>query len=162
MSFFQAHYLAGRGNPRAISPPASLQSAITRHSPPPQSNAQRHHPYLRPEALRCRLCHFQAASPAYLKNHIRTVHLEEVHTLNCPLCEYTSDKATDIDNHLDMDHVKPLPLSASAASSAVAAAISSMQEENGDEDDVDRVAATSPAPLPHPGSNGRGSLIIID
>ena len=27
-----------------------------------------------------------------------------MHTLSCPLCEYTSDHKADIDNHLDMDH----------------------------------------------------------
>ncbi|TRY81107.1 hypothetical protein TCAL_07797 [Tigriopus californicus] len=46
----------------------------------------------------------RASSYFYLKNHIRTSHLGEVHTVACPLCEYTSDAKGDIEAHLQEDH----------------------------------------------------------
>ena len=48
---------------------------------------------------------FQGRSATYLKNHIRTVHLEEVHTVACPHCEYTSDTRSDLDMHVDHEHI---------------------------------------------------------
>ena len=47
----------------------------------------------------------QGRSATYLKNHIRTVHLEEVHTVACPHCEYTSDTRSDLDMHVDHEHI---------------------------------------------------------
>ena len=47
---------------------------------------------------------FQGRSATYLKNHYRTVHLDEVHTVACPHCEYTSDTRHDLEMHVDQEH----------------------------------------------------------
>ena len=45
---------------------------------------------------RCRLCYYEGRSAIFLKNHIRTAHLDEVHTIACPFCEYTTDSRYQI------------------------------------------------------------------
>ena len=32
------------------------------------------------------------------------MHLDEVHTVACPHCEYTSDTRDDLDMHVDQEH----------------------------------------------------------
>ena len=65
---------------------------------------------------------YQASTPIYLKNHIRTVHLEEVHTLTCPACEYTSDRSSDLEAHVEMEHPKRLVAAVGMGALSAAAA----------------------------------------